>query len=299
MNINLELYRIFYVVAKEGNITKAARELMISQPAVSKAIKNLEEQLGGILFVRTKRGVILTDEGKRFYEYIGQMMELVNNAERQFTNLINLETGCVRVGISQTLTREFLLPYLENFHQLYPNVEIQIDTVNSFESIRKLKNGGLDLVILKLPYQATSDISITECVAFHDCFVVNKDYQKIINKKVKLKELNDYPLLLPAKTSNTRKFMDKFCLENGVVLKSSMELASNTLIVEFAKIGLGVGYVTREYIKGYLDEESLYVVEVEPMMPKRHVGLAISNKNAASFSAKKLIEIILNENANK
>ena len=113
MNINFELYRIFYVVANHSNITKASEELNISQPAISKSIKNLEDQLGGNLFIRTKRGVILTEEGKEFYNYIKQAMEYINNAEKKFTNLINLETGCIKIGINTTLTKEFLrLAYL-------------------------------------------------------------------------------------------------------------------------------------------------------------------------------------------
>ena len=111
MNIDFELYRIFYVVANHCNITKASEELSISQPAISKSIKNLEEQLGGQLFVRTKRGVVLTEEGKEFYNYIKQAIEYINNAENKFTDLINLETGCIKIGISTTLTKEFLLPF--------------------------------------------------------------------------------------------------------------------------------------------------------------------------------------------
>ena len=123
MNINFELYRIFYVVANHSNITKASEELNISQPAISKSIKNLEDQLGGNLFIRTKRGVTLTEEGKEFYNYIKQAMEYINNAEKKFTNLINLETGCIKIGINTTLTKEFLLPFLEEFHSLYPKID--------------------------------------------------------------------------------------------------------------------------------------------------------------------------------
>ena len=133
MNVSFELYRIFYTVATHKNITKASKELNISQPAISKSIKNLEEQLGGQLFIRTKRGVFLTEEGKEFYRYIKQAIEYISNAENKFTELINLETGCIKIGISSTLTKEFLLPYLEEFHRLYPKIDIQIITNMSSE----------------------------------------------------------------------------------------------------------------------------------------------------------------------
>ena len=140
MNIDFELYRIFYVVAKNGNITRASEELLISQPAISKSIKNLEEQLGGQLFVRSKRGVVLTEEGKAFYNYIKQAIEYISSAENKFSELINLETGCIRIGIGSTLTREFLLPYLEEFHKLYPKIDIEIVTNMSSELFPKLRN---------------------------------------------------------------------------------------------------------------------------------------------------------------
>jgi len=150
MNVDFELYRIFYTVANNGNITKAAEELMISQPAISKTIKNLEEQLGGKLFVRTKRGVILTEEGKELYKYISKAMEYIKCAENRFTELINLDVGSIRIGISTTLTKEFLLPYLEVFHEKYPKIDIQIITNMSNELIFKLKNGLLDIVFMNI-----------------------------------------------------------------------------------------------------------------------------------------------------
>ena len=118
MNINLEYYKIFYEVAKEQNITKASENLHISQPAISKTIKLLEEKLGGTLFVRTKKGVTLTEEGKEFYSYITKAMEYINSAENKFSDLINLETGVIKIGVNSTLTKEFLLPYLEIFNKL-------------------------------------------------------------------------------------------------------------------------------------------------------------------------------------
>ena len=185
MNIDFELYRIFYTVANHKNITKASKELNISQPAISKSIKNLEEQLGGQLFVRTKRGVILTEEGSEFYNYIKQAIEYISNAENKFTELINLETGCIKIGISTTLTKEFLLPYLEEFHRLYPKIDIQIITNISSELFSKLRNGLIDIIILNLNEKDYGqDINITKCKRITDCFVINKTYSNLINNVI-------------------------------------------------------------------------------------------------------------------
>ena len=299
MNIDFELYRIFYVVANHKNITKASEELHISQPAISKSIKNLEAQLGGELFVRTKRGVVLTDEGKEFYNYIKQAIEYINNAENKFTDLINLETGTIKIGISTTLTKEFLLPYLEKFHEKYPKIDIQIDTNITPELLHKLRNGLLDIVILNLKGKSYGDdLEIIKCRKVTDCFAVNKKYKDLIDKELSLKELNNYPLILQPKGSNTREFLDTFARENGVTLKSGIELAGYSLVVEFTKIGLGIGYINKDYSKSLLQNKELFELNIKEKIPSRYIGMVLSKNHIPSFSTRKLIEIIT-EHTNK
>jgi DNA-binding transcriptional LysR family regulator len=293
MNIDFELYRIFYVVANHLNITAASEELNISQPAVSKSIKNLEEQLGGQLFVRTKRGVVLTEEGKEFYNYIKQAIEYINNAENKFTDLINLESGCIKIGISTTLTKEFLLPYLEIFHSKYPKIDIQIMTNFTPNLITKLKNGLIDLVILNLnDKNYENDIDIIKCKEIHDCFIVGNKYKELVNKELSIKDLNKYPLILQAKGANTREFLDDFSRENSVTLKPNIELTSYTLVVEFTKIGFGIGYATKEYIKDRINNKEIYELHLKEKIPCRYIGIALSKNHIPNFSTKKLIEII-------
>lgn len=293
MNIDFELYRVFYTVANNGNITKASEELNISQPAISKSIKNLEQQLGGNLFVRTKRGVILTEEGKEFYSYIKQAIEYINNAENKFTELVNLETGCIKIGVSATLTKEFLLPYLEKFHKMYPKIDIQIITNISSELLPKLRNGLIDIVILNLARENYgNDIDIIKCKKINDCFVVNKNYLDLVNKDLSIKDLNKYPLILQAKGSNTREFLDNFASSYDIVLRPNMELASYSLVLEFAKIGLGIGCVTKDFIKNELKNNELYELMIKEKIPSRYIGIALSKNHVPNFSTKKLIEII-------
>lgn len=294
MNINFELYRIFYAVANYENITKASKALNISQPAISKSIKNLEEQLGGQLFFRTKRGVILTEEGKEFYKYIKQAMEYINSAENKFTDLINLETGCIKIGISLTLTRKFLLPYLEEFHRIYPKVDIEIMTDQSDELFRKLRNGLIDIIIFNSNDKSYGDdIDIIKCKEIHDCFVVGRNYKELAEKKLTLKDLNNYPLILQSKGSNTREFLDKYTLAKNVILKPMMELASYSLVIDFTKIGFGIGYATREYIQKELNNKELFELNINENISGRFVSIALYNKNIPNFCTKKLLEIIL------
>lgn len=294
MNIDFELYRIFYAVAKNQNITKASEELHISQPAISKSIKKLEEQLGGQLFTRTKRGVILTEEGKEFYEYIKQAIEYITNAENKFTDLINLEAGCIKIGSNSTLTKEFLLPYIEKFNKLYPKIDIQIVTSLTTDLIVKLRNGLIDMVILNINDKSyENDIDIIKCKKIQDCFVINNKYKELLEKKnLSLQDLNNYPLILLAKGSNTRTFLDKVAKENDITLKPNIELTSYTLVKEFARIGLGIGYVTKEYVKDELKNKDLFELKIKENIPSRYIGIAISKNHLPNFSTKKLIEII-------
>lgn len=293
MNIDFELYRIFYIVARNGNISLAARELNISQPAISKSIKNLEEQLGGQLFTRTKRGVILTSEGEEFYKLIKEAISYITSAENKFTEMINLDTGCIKIGISSTLTKEFLLPFLEEFHEKYPKINIQIDTNLSSVLFTKLRNGLIDMVVLNLNNSKyDNDFEIIKCQKIQDCFVVNSKFKNLVTQELSLNDLNKYPLILQAKGSNTRKFIDNIAFNNHVLLKPNIELASYNLVVEFAKIGLGIGYVTKNYISKELQNKELFILNIKEKIPNRYIGIALSKNHLPNFSTKKLIELI-------
>lgn len=291
MNIDFELYRIFYVVANNLNITKAANELNISQPAISKSIKSLEEQLGGQLFLRTTKGVVLTKEGETFYKYIKQAIEFISSAENNFTDAINLETGTIKIGISTTLTKEFLIPYLKIFHKKYPKIKIEIATDTSTILFTKLRNGLIDLIILNLTDKDYgNDIKIIKTSSITNCFVTSDNTLK--DKVLSIKDLNKYPLILQAKPSNAREFIDDFAKKYNTVLKPDIELSSYTLVSEFIKIGFGIGLVTKEYIKNELKNNELYEIKLNEKIPKRHIGIAISKNNLPNFSTKKLIELI-------
>lgn len=289
MNIDYELYRIFYIVAKNGNITRASKELLISEPAVSKSIKNLEGYLGAPLFTRTKKGVNLTTEGITLYEYISKGIEYFKSGEAKFNELINLESGTIRIGINTTLTKEFLMPYLETFHKLYPNINIEIRTNLTSELKSMLKDGLIDMHILNLTNEETkNDFNIIKCKTITDCFVSNKP----IKEKISIKELNNYPLILQDKNSNTRKFLDDFANKYEITLKPKIEIGSYYLVSEFSRIGLGIGYVTKDYIKNNLDNKELFIVPIKEKIPSREIGILLNKNTTPNFSTKELIKII-------
>lgn len=289
MNINYEHYRIFYIVAKNGNITASAKELMISQPAISKSIKNLEESLGGQLFIRTKRGVSLASEGKEFYNYIKNAIEYINNAEHKFTELVNLETGTIKIGVSTTLTKEFLIKYLTIFHKKYPKVIVEIFTDRTENLYTKLRNGLIDFIILNIPKKEINDIEFIKCKKVSDIFITNN--KDISNRTYSLKELSQMKLILQAKGSNTRKYIDDFFKENDLEIKPIMDVTSYSLVIEFTKAGFGIGHAVKEFVTNDLNQK-LFEIKTNPSLPKRYVGIAISKNSVLNFSSKKLIDII-------
>lgn len=295
MNIDYELYRIFYIVAKNGNITRSSKELLISEPAVSKSIKNLEGYLGAPLFTRTKKGVNLTTEGITLYEYISKGIEYFKSGEAKFNELINLESGTIRIGINTTLTKEFLMPYLETFHKLYPNINIEIRTNLTSELKSMLKDGLIDMHILNLTNEETkNDFNIIKCKTITDCFVSNKP----IKEKISIKELNNYPLILQDKNSNTRKFLDDFANKYEITLKPKIEIGSYYLVSEFSRIGLGIGYVTKNYIKNNLDNKELFIVPIKEKIPSREIDILLNKNTTPNFSTKELIKIITQNTTN-
>lgn len=292
MDISLDLYRIFYIVAKEGSISASANILFISQPAITFQIKKLEEQLGVSLFTRTKHGMLLTDEGKVLFDYVKNGIENIYNGENALSNLKNLESGTIRIGVSTTICRNILMPYLERFHAQYPNIDIQINNNISNNLIKELRNGNLDILMLFSPSTDNKDLKIIPIVQVQDIFVGNKKYYDLTKEKTTLNNLKSFPLIFPNSSSNSRIYLNKYLKDNNVDLKPKLEVVSYNLIVDLIKSGFGIGYVTREFISDELKNKTLYEIKITQSIPKRTIAIATMNKKEPNYSVKKLIEMI-------
>lgn len=290
--VDLELYKIFYEVAKTGNITQASYNLNISQPAVTKHIKNLEYQLGCSLFIRNRKGVLLNDNGKKLYLYVKQALSLITDGERVIKSMNDLEKGKLKIGISTTLTKKFLLKYIKEFHKLYPNIIIEISTDPTSELKEKLRDGKIDFILAKMPGYQEHDLEYEKFGKLEDIFVVNKDYPDLINKEVTIKELIEYPILLQKQPSSSREFIEDYFKENNVTIKSIMDIASSNLLIDFVKIGYGVGVVTKQYVQEELDNKELFKINVTPKLKVRNFGMIKLKDNILSKSAEVMINLI-------
>lgn len=292
MNINLDLYKIFYVVAKNGSISNAAEEFYISQPAITFQIKKLEEQLGVSLFTRTKHGMVLTEEGMVLFEYVKTGIESITNGENALSNLKNLDTGTIRIGASTTVCRHVVMPYLEKFHEKYPKVDIQIVNNLTENLLKDLRNGNLDILFLNMPMAENKDLRTIPILDVEDIFVGNKKYYDLTKGKIDLENLKDYPLIFQKLPSNTRSYLNNYLKNNNTTLKPQLEVVSYNLIMDLVKSGFGIGYATKEFIKTELENKSLYEIKVTPKVPKRYIGMTIIDKKTPNYSVNKLIEMI-------
>lgn len=290
MNVDLELYRVFYVVAKNKQMTKASEELHISQPAISQSIKKLEEQLGGILFLRSNKGMQLTEEGKMFYEYVKGALTLINNAENEFTSFKNLSKGEIKIGCSTTLTKLILIDVLKKFHKEYPNININITNDLTSNLIKKLKIGKLDFVIFNESNVKENSLYLEKIKELKQGFIYNPEFYK--DDVTNFEDLNNLPLILQKGESNSRKLLDYIALKNNVKLIPKMEVVSQELITEFTNIGLGVGFAIIDLAKR--NYKNLKELKINKKIPDINIYLATNNSLSLTFASKKFIEYLKN-----
>ena len=280
-----------------GSISKAANQLYISQPAITKAIKKLESELDITLFNRSPKGVKLTENGKIFYEFVKDGVESFMNGEHKLTSLKNLESGVIKIGASATITKYFLLPFIEKFHKLYPNIDISITNHLTNTLISSLKKGSLDVLIINLPMKNDNNLSITTCGTLHDCFAANLNYKEQIPNKISLQDLvKNYPIITQKEPSNTRTFLNSLMKNNKIEFHPKFEIVSYGLVKDFAKIGMGVSYITKEFAKDELENKVLFEIPIKERIPERNLGIVVPKNTITSFATQKFMELILKRN---
>ena len=291
--VNLELYRVFYTVAKRGSLTKAAEELYISQPAVSQAIKQLENQLGGQLFNRTHKGMELSETGgKQIFEMVEKALRLFDEAESKYTELKDTATGVVRICASDTVSTHFLLPYLKEYHEKYPDVNLILQNGTSSETIEQLKLGKGDLGFVNLPID-DKDVNLSNTVMqLHDVFVASEKFSELFNGTVDLRRLQDYPLLMLDLSSSTRQAIVNFAHSQGIHLHPEIELTSLELMISLAENGMGIACTPREFVKKQLEEKKLFEIKTNPSLPARAIGLVLPKQETATFAVKEFLKLI-------
>lgn len=291
----LDLYKVFWQVSKSNSFSKAAKKLYMTQPAVSQAIMQLESELDIRLFHRNSKGVLLTIEGKELFEYINSAINLIDLGEDKLLSYKNLELGELKIGVGDTISRYFLLSYLEKFHNLYNHIKFKIINGTTLELCSKLKGGEIDLAICNFPIYEENFI-MNPIMKINDIFVCGNLYKNKIIGKQSFEEICKHPLILLEKESNSRMYVEKFLSSKGISIYPEFELGSHDLLLEFAKINLGIACVTEEFSKEYIDRGVLHRILTIEDIPSRDIGICYLKSVPLSQAASKFLEIIYIDN---
>ncbi|MCA0758481.1 LysR family transcriptional regulator [Paenibacillus sp. N4] len=291
MNNNYELYKVFYWAAKTGSLTQAAKALYLTQPSVSHSIKQLEESFGIQLFYRNSKGVTLTHEGTVLYSYIEQSQNLISLAEEKMTSLKNLDSGELRIGGSDSLFKHYLLPYLEEYHRQHPGIRLHLNHGTTPEVISFLKEGRIDMGVVRMPI-VDPQLEVRESIQLKDCFVAGARYAELKGAVLSLDMLLKYPVILFSRNSRARMAITELFHNYGLTIKPEIEVGSVDLLIELARKGLGISYVTREFVTKELEEGSLFEIQLDVQLPPTHVGIMTMRSVPLSSSATKFIELM-------
>lgn len=293
MDINYELYKVFYYVAKTLSFSEAATELFISQSAVSQSVKVLEKRLNQVLFVRSTKRVSLTKEGEMLYKHIEPAINLISRGENQILNSTPAGGMQLRIAASDTICRYFLVPYLNQFHHTYKDVHIKIINGTSLKCAELLETNEVDLIIANSPNSALNhNQHIKEIKTFRDVFVANPDAFPYQGQPLTLEELQKLPILMLTKLSTTSAFLHNIFLQHSLDLVPAIELSSNDLLIDLAKIGLGIAFVPDFCIENTSKDE-LIILETEEIMPERKLVAAYDESIPLSEPARYFINTIL------
>lgn len=292
MDINFELYKVFYHVAKSLSFSQASEELFITQSAVSQSIKLLEEKLKCQLFFRNTKKVKLTREGNILFNHIEQAYNFIKSAERIIEEMQSLDQGEIRIGASDTICKYYLMPYIKSFNQKYPNIKIHLTNRTSPKCIELLRKGNVDLSVINIPEKFNySNIIVKSTKRIRDVFIANDNFKDLKGRKVSLKELENYPLIVLEKNSTTREFFDDLMEKYNVSIKPEIELGSVDILIEMAKIGLGIAFVPAECAEQEL-KNGIFVLDIKEEIPERNLGFLIHSNIPLPLAASKFVELL-------
>lgn len=288
MDINYELYKVFFHVASTLSFSEASKLLFISQSAVSQSIKTLERKLDQTLFIRSTKRVSLTPEGEILLRHIEPAMHLIQRGEAQLLDAASTG-GQIRIGASDTICRYFLVPYLEKFHKTFPNAHIKVINQTSIKCVELLETGQVDLIVVNYPNNYLSNVSaIKKIKPFKDVFIANSAFEDLKGRKLTYGQLSKYPILMLDRHSTTSEFLHKLFQQHQLDLVPEVELTSNDLLIDLARIGLGIAFIPDYCITE--EQEDLFVVETKEELPQRELVIAHNEQIPLTKAAREFLD---------
>lgn len=293
MDTNLEYYRFFYYVGKYKSISLAAKELAVSQPAVSQAIRNLERELGSSLFMRTARGVRLTAEGEVLYSYVKRGYETILLGEKKFLEMQDLESGEICIGASDMTLQFYLLEHLERFHEAYPKIKVTVTNATTPETLRHLQDGRIDFGVVSTPMEAGKNLHVTPVRAIEDIFVAGKKFSYMQGGKLSYKELEKMPLMCLEGNTSTRRYVEQFLREQDVRITPEFELPTSDMLIQFAKRGLGIASVVKDFALEGIESGELFQLVFNRPIPKRQFCIVVDDRVPMTAAAGRMLDFLV------
>lgn len=291
MDINLELYKVFYYVAATLSFSEASKHLYISQSAVSQSIKALEKKLGQPLFIRSTKKVLLTPAGEVLLKHIEPAINLISRGEEQLTDTESLGLGQLHIGASDTICRYFLVPYFKQFHQKFPHVPIKVTNATSPACAKLLEQGKADLIVTNYPNSDLNHFRIRKTVRiFHDVFIANPAYFNLNGQELSFRDLKEYPILMLSKKSATSEFLHSLFLQYQLELMPEIELNSNDLLIDLARIGLGIAFIPDYCLTDHT--EDLFILRTKEIIPSRSIAVSVNESLPISASAEEFLKLL-------
>ncbi len=299
----LSSYRIFNAVAEAGNLSKAAKELFISQPAISKAVSKLEQSLSVKLFTRNSRGVKLTEEGALLYEYTCSAFKTLRQGEESIRKIHTLGMGSIKIGVSTTLCKHLLLPYVQRFIETYPHIKVNVECRSTDETLELLEDGRLDIGLIG-KHSRSRSINFFPLKTIQDTFVATPAYLTGLSRRESGLSGNAEDLLQKANLmmlddkNISRAHLDDYFSKHNLHPEQTLEVSNMDLLIEFSKVGLGIGCVIRDFVIGELKEGSLIELTMPHPPAKRTVGFAYNKIAAQKDSVRLFIDFYKGEYTN-
>lgn len=292
MYISYDYYRIFYYVAKYGNITQAAKLLLNNQPNLTRSIKNLESELGCPLFLRSHSGMKLTPEGERLYSHIRIAFEHIEAGEAELTESRNMQTGTVYVAASEVALHCLLLPVFKKYRMLYPGIHIKISNHSTPQAISALREGNADIAVVTTPTIRSASLSETTIKTVNEVAVCSKMFSSLLGRKVALSELLDYPLISLGTDTKSFEFYSKLFMDHSMPFKPDIEAFTADQILPMVEADLGIGFVPEEFLQ---ENNNVCVIDLKEKIPERNVVLIKRKDQSLSMASKELERMILEQ----
>ena len=290
--MNYEYYKIFYYVGKHKNITRAASELYSSQPAVSRAMQNLESELGCRLFVRTKNGVEFTHEGQTLFDYVQIAHNQLLKGEEELSQSISVDNGTIYIGTTVTALYGFLFGVLNDFHAMHPNVKFKINTGSNNGTLEKLKNGIYDIAFVTTPCNLGKSLRYCNVRDFNDILIAGNNFAELKDRTVALSEIRTYPFVGLRHSMQLRQFIDEFFAENDINAVPDIETDSADLLTPIIGHNFGLGFVPQSMAQDAIDRGEVFRVRLDKELPPRRIYMVTDPRHTQTNASRELAKLI-------